>query len=372
MANNTDVYMDEHYKFIYKEGAAIADYIPDDVAALSSPHWLKYPPTHPFLNDFISICYGILMVINFFGNGTVLFLYLKEKSLRSSSNMLVINLAIADIFMMVTNGGPMFSNMFYENYWIFGKIGCILYPFGGGLTGCCAIWTMVFIGYDRQHVIVNGITAEPIPKSRIGKLIIFSWLYPCCVLIWPATEIWSSFKLEGTLMSCAISYADDDWETKSFVGLLVSCFFFTPLFFIMFFYGRIVKAVWSHEAEMKEQAKKMNVDTLRANQKDGESAEMKIARISITLVSLWYLSFAPYALLLIVGTFYDINLITPIVCQIPSHTMKIASCLNPVAYAISHPKFRKAAGEHMSWLGIGKKEARVKVDVQTESANTAA
>ena len=35
--------------------------------------------------------------------------------------------------------------------------------------------------------------------------------------------------------------------------------------FVVFFYSQIVKAVWAHEAELKAQAKKMNVDSLRSN-----------------------------------------------------------------------------------------------------------
>ena len=37
----------------------------------------------------------------------------------------------------------------------------------------------------------------------------------------------------------------------------------------MFYYTFIVKAVWAHEAAMKEQAKKMNVESLR-NDKENE------------------------------------------------------------------------------------------------------
>ena len=44
---------------------------------------------------------------------------------------------------------------------------------------------------------------------------------------------------------------------------------------------QIVKAVVAHEAALRAQAKKMNVDSLRSNAKDGdESAEVRIAKVS--------------------------------------------------------------------------------------------
>ena len=50
-----------------------------------------------------------------------------------------------------------------------------------------------------------------------------------------------------------------------------TAFFFTfcyliPLLFIIFFYSQIVMAVVSHERALKAQAKKMNVESLRANE----------------------------------------------------------------------------------------------------------
>ena len=42
---------------------------------------------------------------------------------------------------------------------------------------------------------------------------------------------------------------------------------------------QIVKAVVSHEAALKAQAKKMNVESLRSGDQSGESAEIKIAKV---------------------------------------------------------------------------------------------
>ena len=40
-----------------------------------------------------------------------------------------------------------------------------------------------------------------------------------------------------------------------------------------------MKAVVSHEAALKAQAKKMNVESLRSGDQSGESAEIKIAKV---------------------------------------------------------------------------------------------
>ena len=54
--------------------------------------------------DFVilGIAYIILLMINFFGNGSVIYIFLKVKSLRNPSNMFVVNLALSDWCMMLT------------------------------------------------------------------------------------------------------------------------------------------------------------------------------------------------------------------------------------------------------------------------------
>ncbi len=44
-------------------------------------------------------------------------------------------------------------------------------------------------------------------------------------------------------------------------------------------FAQIVKAVVMHEAALKAQAKKMNVESLRSGDQSGESAEIKIAKV---------------------------------------------------------------------------------------------
>ena len=56
--------------------------------------------------------------------------------------------------------------------------------------------------------------------------------------------------------------------------------YFTPMLLISVFYYSIVKAVVAHEAALKAQAKKMNVDSLRSGKESEESAEVKIAKVS--------------------------------------------------------------------------------------------
>jgi len=346
-----DIWLDEHYTLHVKEGVTVQDIIPKEVAALSDQHWLDFRPMHPFIVDVIGILFALLSLINIIGNGTSIFLFIKDPDLRKPSNMLVVNLAISDIIMLLTNGLPLAYNVFQANYWIFGKTACTLYGLAGGITGLCSLWTLVFIGYDRNNVIVNGLKARPFTISKAALAILFCWGYPVLLLIWPTLEIWSSWRLEGLLMSCSFDYLTDTWQNMLFTMFIFVGCFVVPVCFVMYFYLFIVKAVWAHESEMKNQAKKMGVDNLRQNgDKAKESAEMKIAKVAITNVLIWYCTWTPYAMVVLIGQFGGKHLLTPLVSQFPSMLAKTCSCFNPIIYALSHPQFRAAMRKYL-WCG---------------------
>ena len=95
--------------------------------------------------------------------------------------------------------------------------------------------------------------------------------------------------------------------------------YFIPLTMIGCFYSSIVKAVVAHEAALKAQAKKMNVDSLRSGAKDDEdSAEVKIAKVAITNVLLWICIWTPYAAISAFPALGAGEYVTPLVSQLPS------------------------------------------------------
>lgn len=139
--------------------------------------------------------------------------------------------------------------------------------------------------------------------------------------------------------------------------LWVWCWVF-PLIVIVFCYGKITTEVMSHEAKLRDQvckkvhqclqvliqnlcapqAKKMNVDSLRSGANKDVRNEIRVAKVGITLTSLFLLSWTPYFIIAFIGTYGNRELLTPGLSMIPACTCKAAACLDPFVYAINHPK----------------------------------
>ena len=72
----------------------------------------------------------------------------------------------------------------------------------------------------------------------------------------------------------------------------------------------------------------MNVDSLRSNaQANAESAEVRIAKVAVTNVSLWAAIWSPYAFVVLLAVVGSRGSITPLLSQVPSFIAKTASCI---------------------------------------------
>ena len=218
--------------------------------------------------------------------------------------------------------------------------------------------TMVVIGYDRYNVIVKGLAGKRITPGMAAGLLLAIWIYSVLVCIGPFLG-WGDYKAEGLIITCSYDFLSTGVNQRTFILFAYIFNYFTPMLLIIIYYTSIVKAVVAHEAALKAQAKKMNVDSLRSGGKDDEdSAEVKIAKVAITNVLLWFCIWTPYAAVCSLPVLGSQASLTPLVCQIPSFlgnnnlllvisssysiSAKTASCINPIVYAVSHPKFRES------------------------------
>jgi len=355
-AGSDGIYMDASFNLYYPKGYNQLYDLPEDLKSVVSPHWGQFPPQHPLVSHIFGILFFVLWLVNFFGNGLVIFIFLKTKSLRTPTNMFVVNLAVSDACMMFCMGPPVTVNAFVQRYWMYGAFACQLYACIGAICGTASLLTMVVIGYDRYNVIVKGFGGVKITPGKAFIMLSAIWSYSIVVSAMPFFG-WGGYMTEGGLMTCGYDYLSQEWNKKSYMWFAFVFNFIVPLIFNAFFYTKIVKAVVMHEAALKAQAKKMNVDSLRSNADDNESAEVRIAKVAITNVMLWICIWTPYAFVNMIAVFGNQAIVTPMVSQIPAFCAKTASCLNPVVYAISHPKYREALSREVPCLGITERKA---------------
>ncbi|XP_043683072.1 rhodopsin-like [Vespula pensylvanica] len=348
----------------------VADKVPPEMLHLIDPHWYQFPPLDPLWHKILGLVMIVLGVLGWSGNGVVVYVFLMTPSLRTPSNLLVVNLAFSDFIMMVIMSPPMVINCYYET-WILGTLMCDIYAMVGSLCGCASIWTMTAVALDRYNVIVKGMSGTPLTIKRALLQIVIIWLFGLLWTILPMVG-WNRYVPEGNMTACGTDYLSKDWGSKSYILVYSVFVYYLPLFTIIYSYYFIVSAVAAHERAMKEQAKKMNVASLRSGDNQNTSAEAKLAKVALTTISLWFMAWTPYLVINYMGIFNG-SKISPLFTIWGSLFAKANAIYNPIVYGISHPKYRAALKEKLPFLVCGSTEepAASAGNAETSSTTTA-
>ncbi|XP_077992199.1 rhodopsin, GQ-coupled-like [Glandiceps talaboti] len=294
--------------------------------------------------------------IGFFGNAIVLFVFTKAKYLRTPGNMLIVNLALSDWLMSITNFPPFIASSFNE-YWMFGKLGCELYGFAGGFCGFISIYSITMISYDRYYVICKPMRAnQVVTKRRSLKFIVCIWLY---ALLWSGLP-WvgvGQYMLEGYATSCTFDYVDNSRENVIYVMAMYIGGFLLPVGWIISCYGHMVYRLRKHRKELdkiqdnvgkQSTSNKTHEAMLKASKE--AKAEFKLAKIGMIVVICFMISWLPYAIMAAISLLLGPKYITPTIQTLPVVIAKSYCAYNPVVYALTHVKFKKAIREQCPCL----------------------
>nr|BAQ54852.1 opsin, long-wavelength sensitive type [Anax parthenope] len=328
----------------------VVDMVPPEMLHLVDSHWYQFPPMNPLWHGILGFVIGLLGVISYAGNIVVIYIFSTTKSLRTPSNLLVVNLAFSDFLMMIVMCPFMLINCYYET-WVFGPLMCEIYGMAGSLFGCASIWSMVCIAMDRYNVIVKGLAGEQLTSK---KALLYNFLVWVHAAAWTSLPMfgWNRYVPEGNMSACGTDYLTKDWFSRSYIIVYSVFCYWTPLLLIIYSYFFIVKAVAAHEKQMRDQAKKMNVASLRSAEAQSTSAECKLAKIGLMITSLWFMAWTPYLIINFSGIFETMT-ISPLFTIWGSLFAKASTVYNPIVYGISHPKYRAALKEKLPFLACG-------------------
>ncbi|KAM9427196.1 LOW QUALITY PROTEIN: melanopsin-like [Salvelinus alpinus] len=332
----------------------------DHVLGHGPTHLPFHPvPPHPFstvdVPDHAHYIIGsvILMVGNMgvLGNALVIYVFCRIRTLNTLGNLFVVNLAVADFLMSLTQS-PVFFVASLHRRWVFGERACELYAFCGALFGMCSMMTLTAIAVDRCLAITRPLASlGSMSRRRAIVMLIACWVWS---LGWslPPFFGWSAYVPEGLQTSCSWDYTTFTPSVRAYTILLITFVFFIPLGLIGGCYIAIFRTICRAGRDVRwlDCGKKYKAyERLR-----GEW------RMSKVVILLFVVSWSPYSLVALVAMAGYAHLLTPYMNSVPAFITKASAIHNPIIYAITHPKYRIAIASYVpmlrSLLRVGDKD----------------
>uniref|UniRef100_A0A4W6ENG1 Opsin 4 n=1 Tax=Lates calcarifer TaxID=8187 RepID=A0A4W6ENG1_LATCA len=314
-------------------------------------------PSHPFptvdVPDHAHYTIGVVILVvgitGMLGNFLVIYAFCRSRSLRTPSNIFIINLAVTDFLMCLTQT-PIFFITSMHKRWIFGKKGCELYAFCGALFGICSMMTLMVIAVDRYVVITRPLASlGAMSRWKALSIVAVAWVYSMGWSL-PPFFGWSAYVPEGLMTSCSWDYMTFTPSVRSYTMLLFTFVFFIPLFIIIFCYCCIFRAI----RHTTRAITKINCERTRDSAKRFHKmkSEWKMAKIALIVILLFVISWAPYSCAALTAFAGYADLLTPYMNSVPAVIAKASAIHNPIIYAITHPKYRSALSRYIPYLGV--------------------
>ncbi|XP_040923157.1 melanopsin-A-like [Toxotes jaculatrix] len=314
-------------------------------------------PSHAFptvdVPDHAHYTIGVVIlavgITGMLGNFLVIYAFCRSRSLRTPSNIFIINLAVTDFLMCLTQT-PIFFITSMHKRWIFGKKGCELYAFCGALFGICSMMTLMVIAVDRYVVITRPLASLGVMSRRKAlSIVAVAWVYSMGWSL-PPFFGWSAYVPEGLMTSCSWDYMTFTPSVRSYTMLLFTFVFFIPLSIIIFCYCCIFRAI----RHTTRAITKINCEGTRDSAKRFHKmkSEWKMAKIALIVILLFVISWAPYSCAALTAFAGYADMLTPYMNSVPAVIAKASAIHNPIIYAITHPKYRSALSRYIPYLGV--------------------
>nr|ABP88811.1 rod opsin [Aristostomias tittmanni] len=286
-------------------------------------YYLVSPVAYFMLGSYMFFLILTCFPVNFL----TLYVTIEHKKLRTALNYILLNLAVANLFMVF--GG--FTTTIYtcmNGYFVLGKLGCNLEGFFATTGGEIGLWSLVVLAVERYLVVCKPIESFRFGENHALMGLATSWIMAgtCSV---PPLVGWSRYIPEGFQVACGIDYYTraEGYNNESFVIYMFVLHFIIPMIVIFFCYGRLLCAVKEAAAAQQES-------------ETTQRAEREVTRLVIMMVVSYLVTWVPYAS---VAWYIFCNQgisFGPIFMGLPIFFAKTSALFNPVIYICMNKQFR--------------------------------
>ena len=283
----------------------------------------------------VPIIFGSIVICGFIGNLLVIIVVVCNKQMRNTTNLLIINLAVADLFFIIIC--VPFTGMSYAmHWWPLGSVFCKIYQYAINVTAYASVYTLVLMSLDRYLAVVHPISSMTKRTERNAYIIIvISWAVICSVNI-PVVFEYDvvGYQHNGENRSACIPLNIYHYEAlgQIFYGCFFAFAYVLPLTLVCILYGLMLK--------------RLLYGVVPGGNQSAESMRSKrrVTRMVVIVVLIFALCWLPLQIIFMVqyfGTYPDT--VAFLAIQIASNCLMYTnSCVNPFLYAFLSDNFRKS------------------------------
>uniref|UniRef100_T1L0B5 G-protein coupled receptors family 1 profile domain-containing protein n=1 Tax=Tetranychus urticae TaxID=32264 RepID=T1L0B5_TETUR len=289
---------------------------------------------------------ALILILGTTGNILVPIVVCRTKELRNSTNIFLINLSLADLFVLIVCMPTVLIELHSKpEIWLLGQEMCKAVPFVEMVVAHGSILTMMAISFERYYAICKPLKAG-YKCTRLRAVIIILSVWAIAIIstipiLWIA-ELSHETYIDGSLVPVCLTQANKLWHKLYFIGTMIA-FFWSPLLILIIIYIVITKRLFLNDENIR-------TSTNHGNHECGQMrARRQVVYMLATVIACFFICLLPFRLftlwLLLSSTDQvkslgmELYYTTLYFCRI---MLYLNSALNPILYNLISSKFRDA------------------------------
>ena len=279
-----------------------------------------------------TILFALMVICNLVGNTLVILVVTLNRSMRTPTNYLLVNLASADMVVAVFIGLQFIATpTFTHPQGTLGSVLCKIITGGnpGWVGAVASVFSLVAIAIERYWAVLHPHSQKiKLTKKKILILALLSWIVS---IIWAIPGFWATTYIKE-IKGCAHSFSKPIYAKLYTVGWSVVAGVI-PITIMGRLYSKVVYRLWfanSTNAESSQRA------LLRYRK--------RVTKMVIFVTVVYVMCWVPELLIYFLGFTGAISL-QAIHHVIASALVVFNSSINPAVYSLQSSKFRKHIGD---------------------------
>ena len=282
-------------------------------------------------------------LVSVMGNSLVIYVITKNRSMRTSTNCLIMSLAICDLLITVLQAPAFIKNLHTGDTWFGGTLGnvtCKIMSFVASFLLFCSIFNLLAIAIDRYLAVTRPLTYKLSSKWVVKIGISAVWLISALLAV------------EAALTPKVLSFGNEKrslcvFDRSSLEVYLLLCCLIVSFTVLIVLYSIICYRLWRRNipGEVSNNQHALAIRTAR-----------KVTVLMISVVIVFVVSWAPIVAFMLSGLIHvrshGISSIMyhPIVFAMPFWLILNSSACNPCLYFIFIESFRDSLKSACSCL----------------------
>ena len=310
----------------------------NDTFGSKFPH---FPFDTPLAKGAKTTAYIVLLLLTLFGNVMVIHIIRRNPTLRSTVDLLIVNMCISDLLIPLFAIPYRIREIYVGNEWIDGDLGsilCKLVPFAMDVTTAVSILSMLAIAVERFRAVVYPTKPTLITVSRIRQVVAPIWALPSLTYSF-YFYTFSNRETETKTYCFARWYQDKERHLKAekiFFTSNIALLVIIPMLLITVLYTAVVVSLHRQKSRMTSH---LSSEPLRRRAKQNR----KITFMLITVVVVFASAYVPFGVLLLLS-FYSpptVQKFDSFLGFVSIFLVNVTSAVNPIIYFTFNDRFRQ-------------------------------